>query len=66
MSMKYIRETYGVPAKRGARLLYLGVMHRVCSAQGHYLRTETFGGERYLIHPTWQAEWLPDKNGGER
>ena len=68
MSMKYVRETYGVPAKRGGRVSYSGVtvgepplLGTICSAtsSGH-IRVKFDGERRTLkLHPTWAIEYLP-------
>jgi len=63
MSMKWIRETYGVPAKRGVRIEfqpdnegkrpYRGT---ITSAKGGYLRVRRDGETRTYpapFHPTW-------------
>lgn len=72
MSLGYIRRTYRVPAKRGAKVRYTdghGAVWngRITSARGAYLRVQVddrvpgYRG-RLLLHPTWQVEYLPDKN----
>jgi len=66
MSMSYIRRTYGVPCKRGARVQCIrkwghptGV---VVSAKGAYIRIR-FDGDRATFrvkfHPT-DVKWLAD------
>lgn len=66
MSMAYIREHYGVPAHRGARVLLgkefgnkAGARGTVTSADGHYLRIR-LDDEQHprSFHPTWELEWL--------
>ncbi|MEN6534115.1 MAG: hypothetical protein ABFD89_10665 [Bryobacteraceae bacterium] len=63
MSMDYIRDTYGVPAKRGARIEYTG---------GEVPRLGTIIGTRNAhikvrfddspihgnLHPTWKVRYL--------
>lgn len=63
MSMKYIRDYYGVPAKRGAAIIYTGNGERVAgriigSISGH-LRARLVGVEyTVILHPTWKVEYL--------
>lgn len=58
MSMEYIRRTYGVPAKRGGRVVYnaQGVqLHlTIISSRGAYLflRNEETGARSGPYHPT--------------
>ena len=72
MSMDYIRNTYGVPAKRGMRVRYTdqaGTVWngRITGARNQYLRVliddrvEGYQG-RLLLHPTWQVEYLQPPN----
>ena len=74
MSMKFIRDTYGVPAKRGGKIMFQGHEWTIISSQGSHLvvrRTEVLwekdeaGEFRYRffraeIHPTWEVEYLPE------
>ena len=62
-TMNYIRQTYGVPAKRGARVRYTGVgtprYGTIKSACGGHLRVLLDGDStprRY--HPTWEIQYL--------
>jgi len=62
MSMKSIRDYYGVPAKRGQLIYYKpsnGVMQagNITSARGAYIRVKMLTGERLLLHPTWCIEY---------
>ena len=61
MSLAYIRHSYGVPARRGARVLYQGKPAVITSAPRSYLRLR-FDGEkratRKVYHPTWQIQYL--------
>jgi hypothetical protein len=62
-SMEYIRKTYNVPAKRGARIRFQGrKVGRILSARGPHLRVQWDGLPRRtgLIHPTWAVEYLPN------
>ena len=61
MSMKYIRDTYGVPAKRGRKILFEG---RVCTIRGSSdarLRvTDDRANGKMILHPTWRVQYLPE------
>lgn len=57
MSMEYIRQHYGVPAKRGARVQFTSAEHAVrgtiVGSRGQYLRVRWDGSGRVLtMHPT--------------
>ena len=58
MSMKYIREYYGVPVKRGAQILFRGWPGKVISTRNAHIvvvldkDTKT----KLIIHPT-DVEW---------
>ena len=66
MTLEYIRKTYGVPAKRGGRIVYTG------SAKGPLIGTIIRGGSSSLVvrfdgypqvvrlHPTWEIRYLSD------
>lgn len=60
MSFDYIRKSYGVPAKRGARVTYEGNPAVITSSKGKYIRlrfdgkTNTHNG---VFHPTWSIEY---------
>lgn len=63
MTMAFIRRTYRVPAKRGARIRYtddVSKLGTITSAKGSYLRV-LFDGEKNtrILHPTWNVEFLP-------
>jgi len=65
MSMKYIRDTYKVPAKRGARVRYtpakgyIGLEGVIVGSSGTYIRVRMDGRkEVYSYHPTWRMEYL--------
>ena len=59
--MKYIRDFYGVPAKRGGRIYfaYDGSYGTIVAAKNARLRVR-FDGESRIdsIHPTWAVEYL--------
>ena len=67
MTMEYIRKSYGVPAKRGARVEYRGDVNHapwqgtIVSADGHYLRIRRDGDTRTYpvpFHPQWGLTYL--------
>lgn len=64
MSMEYIRRSYGVPAKRGARVEYTGEAETqngtITGTCGARLRIR-MDGEDYIgiYHPTWELRYLP-------
>jgi hypothetical protein len=68
MSMKYLRNTYGIPARRGGRVRFTdqdGVVWngRITSTLGPYLRVlvdDRVPGyrRRLVLHPTWQVEYV--------
>lgn len=63
MSMQYIRDTYNVLAKRGARIKYTGHgdLHYgvIVGARNGYLRVR-FDGEKTTrtLHPKYEVEYL--------
>lgn len=57
MSMEWIRRNYGVPAKRGGRVRFFGMLGTITSAS-HHLRVHLDDGRRVLLHPTWRVEYL--------
>lgn len=61
--MESLRRYYGVPAKRGQRILFRGlafpVAGRIISARDHKLWIRTDDGRRFgPLHPTWEIEYL--------
>ena len=61
MSMKYICDTYKVPAKRGARVCYLpfGEKGTITGTEGAHIRVRLDNDKRIrLFHPTWKIEYL--------
>lgn len=64
--MEYIRNTYGVPAKRGRRIRYTGGdeprLGTITGSRNAYLRV-MFDGEEFsdLLHPTCEVEYLVDE-----
>lgn len=63
MTIKYIRDTYKVPAKRGMRIIFEGKRRGVITgAKGCYLRIRLDGGKHSgNYHPTWEIEYLEEK-----
>ena len=73
MSMKWIRDYYNVPAKRGKKIewsgddlakfiygfLYQPKRGTIVASRGGYLRVR-FNGERHIttLHPTWKVRYL--------
>lgn len=64
MSMDYIRKTYGVPAKRGARIVYTGdisarlatiIGSRAARIKVRFDDSPIYGE----LHPTWNVQYLP-------
>lgn len=78
--MDYIRRTYGVPARRGARLLFIGgnpdpesddkvktLAGTIVGSRGQYLRVRMDGEARIrTLHPTWRVEYMKTPNAEVR
>lgn len=70
MSLQYIRDCYGVPAKRGGKIIYTGndgsdepgepMEGTIVGSRDAKLRVR-FEGMRPIVslHPTWMVEYLP-------
>lgn len=63
-SMGHIRKLYGVPAKRGGRVIYTGNGKRefgtIRSARYCRLKIQFDGcNHTRSFHPTWELEYLP-------
>lgn len=65
MSIAWIRKTYNVPAKVGGNLVYTDTDGRkwTCRITGTngsgHLRAKTETGTRsFILHPTWNVEYL--------
>lgn len=58
MSMEYVRNRYGVPAKRGARVVADGKPGTIVAARGGHLRIR-LDGERHTgsWHPLWKMDY---------
>lgn len=66
MSMKYIRDTYHVPAKRGMRVMANGRPGKIVSAGGAYLKIKLDDQKRPgLHHPTWNMIYYTDEGPKE-
>jgi hypothetical protein len=64
MSMQYIRQCYGVPARRGARVRFSGgnlpAVGVIVGSRQQYLRVKFDGMSRPMtLHPAWKVEYLP-------
>lgn len=59
MSAEYVRRTYGVPAKRGGRVIVDGHKGVITSFRDGALRVR-FDGETRSVpaHPTWRVQYL--------
>lgn len=55
----YVRERYGVPAKRGMRVIADGKPGVITSSAGNYIRVR-LDDEKHsgYWHPTWHMEYL--------
>jgi len=65
VSMAWIRKTYGVPAKRGGRVLYTGSGRAeygtIKSARGRRLNIQLDGTKHTMpFHPTWSLSYIAD------
>lgn len=65
--MDYIRRTYGIPAKRGALVLFTAapkaVRGRIVGSRGGYLRIRwEDSGRTHTHHPTWSLVYLEPLN----
>lgn len=58
-SFGYVRAYYGVPAKRGARVVADGKPGRITSGDGAHIRVR-LDGEKHSRpwHPTWRLDYL--------
>lgn len=66
MSMQQIRDRYGVPAKRGARVEFEGRPGTIVSSRGHHLGIR-LDGDRIVLpyHPLWHIDYLDGIDHGE-
>lgn len=69
MSIEYIRNTYGVDARRGGRVIYSGgpqpTQGTITGTDGAHLLIRLDGREHSdPFHPTWKLEYLPKPKQG--
>ncbi len=62
-SFQWIRDNYGVPAKRGARVEYTGdakpQLGTIKSVSGPHINIQLDGAKHALpFHPTWELRYL--------
>jgi len=64
MSLKYISESYGVPAKKGQRIIYTGLNYprpgEIVGSHNASIKV-VFDDEperTYIHHPTWNVEYV--------
>ena len=58
--MKYIRRFYGVPAKRGGRVLVNGWPGTITGSRDAYIRVRLDGSQvSRSYHPTWRVTYIP-------
>lgn len=66
-TMAWIRKSYGVPAKRGMRILYTGCGRQEfgtvrSAASGGHLNIQLDGIRHTMpFHPTWMLQYQPDE-----
>lgn len=63
MTMKYVRDRYGVPVRRGGRVIYTGEKHplfgTIRSASGGRVNIELDHIRGAMpFHPTWELQYL--------
>ena len=58
MTMQYIRETYNVPAKRGACVIANGKKGVIVGSRGPHLRIKLEDGIIRIFHPTWNMQYV--------
>lgn len=59
MSAEYVRRTYGVPAKRGGRVIVDGREGVITSFRGAVLMVRLDGEARPVpAHPTWRVQYM--------
>lgn len=59
MSVAYVRDQYGVPAKRGARVVFDGQPGVITSCPGAYVRVRLDDHNHSVpAHPTWRMHYL--------
>lgn len=61
MSLEYIREAYGVPAKIGAIVIVDGVYGAITGSRMAYLRIRLNGRKKSgFYHPTWKIQYITE------
>jgi len=61
MSMKWIRERYNVPARRGRKVIAQGRKGVIVGSKGEYLRVRVEGEKNILsFHPEFEMEYIID------
>lgn len=69
MSLQYIRDTYGVSARRGGRVEYTGngstKQGTITGARGAHVLIR-LDGDKFSVafHPTWKLEYLDARAAG--
>lgn len=61
MSLDYIRKYYHVPAKRGGKVEFQGVVYKILGAIGQYLKAKKVDDDMRgftILHPTWEMKYL--------
>jgi hypothetical protein len=63
MSMDYIRNHYGVPAKRGGRIKFGNDLGTIVGSVDCHLRVRLDGAKRSIrIHAVWEVTYLDPQN----
>ncbi len=60
MSLRYIRNFYGVKAFRGRPILFQGKRMKIISSVGPYLKVKDEEGKMHTLHPTWEVSYLEE------
>lgn len=50
--LDYVRQYYGVPAKKGGRVTYRGAPGKIMGASGPHVDVKLDSGRRFPVHPT--------------
>ncbi len=59
--MDNIKQTYGVPVKKGGRIKFQGKPGTIVGVRGAYLRVRLDGEDSVgNYHPTWEMEYVAD------
>ncbi len=60
MSIQYIRDHYGLPAKVRGRIRFDGQDGVITGARDSYLLIRLAGADQPVpVHPTWRMQYLP-------